>query len=89
MSRVVRGPEAEEFGRRIRERRQDLGVSQMALAEAAGLHFTYLSSVERGRRNVTLVSLLRLAGALGTDPGDLIAGMRPPPGVRGWKPSPA
>lgn len=59
-----------------------LGVSQMELADAAGLHFTYLSSVERGRRNVTLVSALRLAGALGIDVGELVAGMHPPEDVR-------
>lgn len=82
MGRPPRSPQAEAFGRRVRERRTALGVSQMELADAAGLHFTYLSSVERGRRNVTLVSALRLAGALGIDVGDLVAGMRPPEGVR-------
>lgn len=63
-----------------------LGVSQMDLADAAGLHFTYLSSVERGHRNVTLVSALRLAGALGIDVGELVAGMHPPEGVRPVEP---
>lgn len=82
MGRAPRSSEAEEFGRRVRERRVELGVSQMALADAAGLHFTYLSSVERGQRNVTLVSVLRVAGALGVDVGELVAGMRPPEGVR-------
>jgi transcriptional regulator with XRE-family HTH domain len=78
----TRGPEAEEFGRRVRAHRTALGVSQMALAEAAGLHFTFVSSVERGRRNVTLPSIVRLAGALGVDPGELVGGMKAPKGVR-------
>ena len=81
MTRAIRGPEAEEFGRRVRYHRERLGVSQMVLADAAGLHFTYVSSVERGRRNVTLPSVLRLAGALGIDPGTLIEGMPIPEGV--------
>lgn len=82
MTRAIRGPEAEEFGRRIRHHRERLGVSQMVLADAAGLHFTYVSSVERGRRNVTLLSVLRLAGALGVEPGTLIAGMAVPGDVQ-------
>lgn len=82
MTRAIRGPEAEEFGRRIRHHRERLDVSQMVLAEAAGLHFTYISSVERGRRNVTLLSVLRLAGALGVEPGTLIAGMAVPEDVQ-------
>ncbi len=74
----TRGPEAEEFGRRVRARRTALGVSQMVLAEAAGLHFTFVSSVERGRRNVTLPSVLRLAKGLGVDAGELVSGIPAP-----------
>lgn len=43
-----------EFGRRVRARRQQLGLSQEALAERADLHWTYVGQVERGRRNLTL-----------------------------------
>lgn len=68
-------PEAVEFGRRVRARRQRLGWSQMALADAAGLHFTYVSSVERGERNISLTNIVRLAKALGSDPGTLIRGL--------------
>ena len=56
-----------------------MGLSQEALADAAGLHRTYVSSLERGERNVSLVNICRLAGALGCTPSDLLADIRPLP----------
>ena len=52
------------FGDRMKEIRLGKGVSQEALAAAAGLHRTYVSSVERGERNVSIVNIARLADAL-------------------------
>ena len=52
------------FGNNLRKIRLDKGISQEALADIAGLHRTYLSSVERGERNVTLQTIERLAKAL-------------------------
>ena len=52
------------FGNRLRELRQAKGVSQEALADLAGLHRTYVSSVERGERNISLQNIDRLAAAL-------------------------
>ena len=63
------------FGARVRERRSEVGVSQEELAHRAGLHRTYVSSVERGERNIALVNIVALAGALGVDAGDLVAGL--------------
>jgi transcriptional regulator with XRE-family HTH domain len=54
----------ERFGKRLREVREGVGVSQEKLAEMAGLHRTYVSSVERGKRNISLLNIERLAGAL-------------------------
>ena len=52
------------FGDRMKEIRLGKGVSQEALAAAADLHRTYVSSVERGERNVSIVNIARLADAL-------------------------
>ena len=70
-------PEFELFGARVRARRSKLGLSQEALAAAAGVHPTYLGSVERGERNVALRNIVRLAAALDIDPSVLVDGIRP------------
>ena len=67
-----------ELGARIRERRSQLGLSQEALADLAGLHWTFVGQVERGRRNLSLHNLLKLADALQTDPGRLVEGLKAP-----------
>lgn len=53
------------FGGKLREVRQRKKVSQEKLAELAGLHRTYVSSVERGERNISLLNIEKLAAALG------------------------
>lgn len=68
-------PAAEEFGRRVRARRQELDWSQMKLADVAHMHFTYIGGIERGQRNVSLRNILRLADALEVDAGELVAGL--------------
>jgi transcriptional regulator with XRE-family HTH domain len=67
-----------EFGARVRARRNELGLSQEALADQSGLHWTFVGQVERGRRNLSLHNLLKLADALETDPGKLVEGLKPP-----------
>jgi transcriptional regulator with XRE-family HTH domain len=52
------------FGSSIRAARTSQGLSQETLAERSSLHRTYISDVERGARNVTLYSIVRLASAL-------------------------
>ena len=58
------------FGTAVKRRREELGLTQEDLAERAGLHRTYLSDIERGTRNPSLVNIDRLAGALGTSLAD-------------------
>jgi transcriptional regulator with XRE-family HTH domain len=65
------------FGGRVRALRLARGWSQMRLADEVGLHFTYVSSVERGERNISLQNILRLAAALGVDAGELVTGLLP------------
>jgi transcriptional regulator with XRE-family HTH domain len=61
------------FGERLREARLDRGLSQDALAATAQLHHTHISLLERGRRDPTLETLVRLARALNLTPGELVA----------------
>lgn len=62
------------FGDRVRALRLAQGLSQEALAERAGLHRTYVSSLERGDRNVGLDNVHALAEALGVAAGQLFEG---------------
>jgi transcriptional regulator with XRE-family HTH domain len=63
-------------GANIRAIRKQRGVSQEQLADALGVHRTYMGGVERGERNLTLRSLERLAERMGVDPVSLL---QPPP----------
>ena len=60
------------FGKEVASRRQGLGLSQEVLAELSGLHRTYIGAVERGLRNPTLTSILRIAQGLGCHPRELL-----------------
>ena len=61
-----------EFGRKVRQKRYDLGLSQEKLAEQADLHPNYVGSVERGERNIALENIIALAKALKCSPKDLM-----------------
>jgi transcriptional regulator with XRE-family HTH domain len=54
----------ERFGFAVKARREVLDLTQEDLAEKAGIHRTYLSDIERGSRNVSLINIERLALAL-------------------------
>lgn len=71
-------PAAAEFGARVRRRRQDLGKTLEQLAADSDLHWSFLGQVERGRRNLTLHNILKVAVALDVDPGELVRGLKPP-----------
>ncbi|MBN8866763.1 MAG: helix-turn-helix transcriptional regulator [Solirubrobacterales bacterium] len=57
-------PEYQALGRAIRQIRTERGLSQEALGLEAGLDRTFVSSAERGRRNLSYSSILKLAAAL-------------------------
>jgi transcriptional regulator with XRE-family HTH domain len=59
-------------GMRIRELRLAKGISQEALADEAGIHRTYIGSVERGERNISLENIVRIAKALRMRPYELL-----------------
>jgi transcriptional regulator with XRE-family HTH domain len=61
----------EKLGEAVRMLRNEKGLSQEKLAERAELHPTYVGAVERGERNLTVVSLHRIASALGVNPSVL------------------
>ena len=63
------------FGDRVRARRTELGKSQEQLARDSSLHWSYVGQVERGQRNPTLHSILKLAEVLDLDPADLVRGL--------------
>ena len=69
---------AQTFGERVRARRQELGLTQEQLAEACGLHWTFIGQVERGRRNISLHNILKIAAGLQLDPGELVRGLEVP-----------
>jgi transcriptional regulator with XRE-family HTH domain len=54
----------ERFGYAVKVRREELGLTQEDLAEKASLHRTYLSDIERGTRNVSLINIEHIAKAL-------------------------
>jgi transcriptional regulator with XRE-family HTH domain len=60
------------FGAAVREARQRRGLSQDALAVAAEFERTYVTEIETGKRNVTLLNIGRLASALGVGVGELM-----------------
>lgn len=63
---------AVQFGDKLRRLRNAHGVSQEDLAARARLHRTYVSSVERGERNVSLETIQKLARALDLPMQDLM-----------------
>jgi transcriptional regulator with XRE-family HTH domain len=68
---VPRNPK-EILAKNLRRIRNEAGLSQEELAYRAGLHRTYISSIERGQRNVSLENIFAIAKALKVEPADLV-----------------
>lgn len=60
------------MGAIIANRRAELCIGQQVLADRAGLHRTYVSDIERGRRNMTIGTLNKLATVLGLSVSELM-----------------
>lgn len=73
------------FARNMKRIRLEQKLTQEKVAEAAGLHPNYISSVERGERNISIVNIERIACALGVPMTELLADpekQRKPRGVK-------
>ena len=55
------------FSSNLRKYRTSLGISQEAFAEKAGLHRTYISATERGKRSISLDNIQKISDALGVE----------------------
>ena len=66
----------QSFGKRVRSLRISRGLTQETLARKANLHRTYIGMVERGEKNVTLLSMAKLAVALGVNLSNLVRGVK-------------
>ena len=65
-----------ELGARVRTLRHKGGYSQDRFAAAAGLDRSYMGQIERGEKNVTITTIVRIAEALAVDPSELVKGLR-------------
>ncbi len=63
-----------KFGKNVKTKRLELGLSQEALAFDANSNRTYISDVERGTRNPSIEVVERIAKALGVTMGELLDG---------------
>ncbi len=66
------------FGERVRDRRNELGISQEAAADRIGIHWSALGKIERGQRSLRLETITKIAAGLGIDPSVLVAGLPAP-----------
>lgn len=66
-------PILKRLGETMRARRNELDLSQEALADLSGLDRSHMGKIERGERNVTLLNIERIAVALKTTPSALLA----------------
>lgn len=65
----------QKFGENLRKQRLKYGISQERLALEAGINRSYVGSVERGERNVSLVNICKLARAIGCRTVELVDGV--------------
>ena len=64
-----------KFGAKVRALREPRGLSQEKLAELSGLHRTYIGSIERGERNISIINMNRIAIAFRCSLQELVEGI--------------
>lgn len=64
------------FGTRVREIRHQRGISQEALAHQSGIDRTYMTSVENGKRNISIENIEKILGGLEISFADFFTGMK-------------
>jgi len=67
----VYGNAQRQLGKKVRELRHRLKISQEELAERANLHRNYVGGIERGERNVSVNNIVKLAKAMRVHPSQL------------------
>ncbi|MFA6249534.1 MAG: helix-turn-helix transcriptional regulator [Mucilaginibacter sp.] len=60
------------FGKKVKAKRKEKGLSQEELSYKANLHRTYIGMIERAEKNITLLNIEKIALALDVLPGDLL-----------------
>lgn len=63
------------FGESVRRQRESQGLSQEKLADLCGVHRTYIGGIERGERNPTLKTMIKISNALGVPLSEMIRTM--------------
>ncbi len=71
------------FGLNLKRLRLAKNMSQEALGAEAGLHRTYIGTVERGEKNISLTNICKLAAALECTVSDLVEGIHSKPSQKG------
>ncbi len=61
-----------KFGKKVRDERLKLGLSQEDLASRAKVHRTYIGMIERAEKNITLINIEKISKALGVSSNELI-----------------
>ena len=75
MPKLVRNRPLVQFGDNVRTLRKEQGYSQEAFAEVVGVHRTYIGGIERGERNPTLITMIRILEALDVSFEALLCGV--------------
>ncbi|CAN5499797.1 hypothetical protein BH09SUM1_BH09SUM1_00970 [soil metagenome] len=74
----ARHPVSVLLGKRLQKMRKQAGYSQEAFAHEVGIHRTYMGLIERGERNMTVLTYLRVIRKLGLEQDELLSGLPTP-----------